>query len=144
MNHKLRLCLIGLIVAALICAVPGAATTHRVSARNSTTDYSQYVGKYPSDMFKKEPALKTKLRTLLGTSYTAFFDRMQTQMPIEKDGEAIVARGCAAHECTVEEAILVIQKGTLYVALRMNSKFSKTFPADRSKLPEALKRAMEQ
>jgi hypothetical protein len=95
-------------------------------------------------MFKKEPALKTKLRTLLGASYKAFFDRMQTQVPIEKDGDAIVARGCAAHECTVEEAILVIQNGTLYVALRMESKFSKTFPADRSKLPEALKRAMEQ
>ena len=144
MNHKLRLCLIGLIVTALICAMPGAATTRNVSARHTSTDYSQYVGKYPSEMFKKEPALKTKLRTLLGTSYKAFFDRLQTEMPIEKDGDAIVARGCAAHECTVEEAILVIQNGTLYVALRMESKFSKTFPADRSKLPEALKRAMEQ
>lgn len=144
MNHKLRLCLIGLFVTALICAGPGAATTRHVSARNTTTDYSQYVGKYPSAMFKKEPALKPKLRTLLGTNYKAFFDRMQTEMPIEKDGTAIVARGCAAHECTVEEAILVIQNETLYVALRMESKFSKTFPADRSKLPEALKRAMEQ
>jgi hypothetical protein len=119
----------------------GAAAT---PAHLTTTDYSQYVGKYPSDMFKKEPGLKTKLRTLLGTSYKAFFDRLQTEMPIEKDGDAIVARGCAAHECTVEEAILVIQNETPYVALRINSKFSKTFPADRSKLPEALKRAMEQ
>jgi len=144
MNHKLRLCLIGLIVTALICAMPGAATTRNVSARHTSTDYSQYVGKYPSEMFKKEPALKTKLRTLLGTSYKAFFDRLQTEMPIEKDGDAIVARGCAAHECTVEEAILVIQNDTPYVALRINSKFSKTFPADRSKLPDALKRAMEQ
>ena len=140
MNHKLRLCLIGLLFTTIICAAAGAATTGHVS----TTDYSRYVGKYPSDMFKKEPALKTKLRTLLGASYKDFFDRMQTQVPIEKDGDAIVARGCAAHECTVEEAILVIQNGTLYVALRMESKFSKTFPADRSKLPEALKRAMEQ
>ena len=144
MNHQLRLCLIGLIVTALICAVPGAATTRNVSARHTNTDYSQYVGKYPSEMFKKEPGLKTKLRTLLGTSYKAFFDRLQTEMPIEKDGDAIVARGCAAHECTVEEAILVIQNDTPYVALRINSKFSKTFPADRSKLPDALKRAMEQ
>src|SRR5262245_45150934 len=67
-----------------------------------TTDYSQYVGKYPSEMFKKEPGLKTKLRTLLGTSYKAFFDRMQVETPIEKDGEAIVMRGCMAHQCTVE------------------------------------------
>lgn len=144
MNFKLRPYSVGLVVAALICAVSSAANTpHHVSAR-SATDYLQYVGKYPSEMFKKEPALKTKLRTLLGTSYKDFFDRLRTEMPIEKDGDAIVARGCAAHECTVEEAILVIQNGTPYVALRMDSKFSKTFPADRSKLPEALKRAMEQ
>ena len=144
MNFKLRSLCIVLVVIALVSTVTGAGTTNDVSAHSTTTDYSRYVGKYPSDMFKKEPALKTKLRTLLGASYKAFFDRMQTQVPIEKDGDAIVARGCAAHECTVEEAILVIQNGTLYVALRMESKFSKTFPADRSKLPEALKRAMEQ
>lgn len=144
MNHKLRPYFIGLVVTAVICIVSSASTPHNISARSATTDYSQYVGKYPSEMFKKEPALKTKLRTLLGASYKAFFDRMQTEMPIEKDGDAIVARGCAAHECTVEEAILVVQNGMPYVALRMNSKFSKTFPADRSKLPEALKRAMEQ
>lgn len=144
MNFKLRSLCIGLVLTAFIFAVPGNITTRTASALAATTDYSPYVGKYPSEMFKKEPALKTKLRTLLGTSYKAFFDRMQTEMPIEKDGNAIVARGCAAHECTVEEAILVIQNDTLYVALRMNSKFSKTFPADRSKLPEALKRAMEQ
>jgi hypothetical protein len=144
MNHKLRPYFIGVVVAALIFAVSGAQTTPSVSARSATTGYFQYVGKYPNEMFKKEPALKTKLRTLLGTSYKAFFDRMQTEVPIEKDGDAIVARGCAAHECTVEEAVLVIRNGTLYVALKMESKFSKTFPADRSKLPEALKRAMEQ
>jgi len=121
-----------------------AGTTPDVTAHGATTDYSQYVGKYPSELFKKEPALKTKLRTLLGANYKAFFDRMQTEMPIERDGEAIVARGCMAHSCTVEEAILVIQNETPYVALRMNGKFSKTFAADRSKLPAALKRAMEQ
>lgn len=140
MNFKVRSYTFGLIVSAIVvCALFANAST-----RSAATDYSKYVGKYPSEMFAKEPALKTKLRTLLGTSYKAFFDRMQTEMPIEKDGDAVVARGCMAHSCTIEEAILVIQNQTPYVALKMNSKFSKTFPADRSKLPEALKRAMEQ
>jgi len=126
-----------LAVAVMLCAFAMPAST-------SATDYAQYVGKYPSEMFKKEPALKAKLRTLLGTSYKAFFDRMQVETPIEKDGDAIVMRGCMAHQCTIEEAILVIQDQTPYAALKMNSKISKTFPADRSKLPAALKRAMEQ
>lgn len=145
MNLKLPSKVLGFVVMGIIaCTVSGNTSLRPVSARPAPTDYFQYVGKYPSEMFKKEPGLKTKLRALLGTSYKAFFERMQTEVPIEKDGEAIVARGCAAHECTVEEAILVIQKGTLYVALKMDSKFSKTFPADRSKLPAALKRAMDQ
>lgn len=140
MNYTARSYSLSLIVPAiLLCAFFANASTH-----SANTDYSQYVGKYPSEMFKKEPALKTKLRTLLGSSYKAFFDRMQVETPIEKDGDAIVMRGCMAHQCTIEEAILVIQNQTPYVALKMNGKFSKTFPADRSKLPEALKRAMEQ
>lgn len=139
MNSKIRSRRVGLIVPAIVlCALLGP------SVRGTGTNYFKYVGKYPSELFKKEPALKTKLRTLLGASYKEFFERMETQTPIERDGDAIVMRGCAAHECTVEEAILVIQNGTPYVALKMNSRISKTFPADRSKLPAALKRAMEQ
>lgn len=113
-------------------------------AHAARTDYAQYVGKYPSEMFKREPALKAKVRTLLGNSYKAFSDRMQVETPIEKDGDALVMRGCMAHECTVEEAVLVIQDGAPYAAPKMNSKYTKTFPGDRSKLPAALKRAMEQ
>lgn len=138
MNVKSRV--FNLIVPAIVLCTLFA----NASSGSVPTDFYQYVGKYPSEMFKKEPALKAKLRTLLGTSYKAFFDRMQTETPIERDGDAIVMRGCAAHECTVEEAVLVIQDQTPYVALKMNSKFSRTFPADRSKLPAALKRAMEQ
>jgi hypothetical protein len=123
--------------AIILCAVAQPLST-------AATDYSQYVGKYPSEMFKKEPALKTKLRTLLGTSYKAFFDRMQVETPIEKDGDALVMRGCMAHQCTVEEAILVIEGQTPYAALKIEGKIRKTFPADQSKLPAALKRAMEQ
>lgn len=139
MNFKLRSHSFSLIALAIVlCALFANASSR------SGTDYFQYVGKYPSEMFKKEPELKVKMRMLLGKSYKAFTDRMQVEMPIERDGDAIVARGCMAHSCTIEEAILVIQKQTPYVALKMNSKFSKTFPADRSKLPEALKRAMQQ
>src|SRR5262249_34555053 len=123
MTPKLRSYFLALTATAVIvCAVAASVSRPGVSAR-AATDYSQYVGKYPSEMFKKEPGLKTRLRTLLGTSYKAFFDRLQTEVPIEKDGDAIVARGCMAHSCTVEEAILVIQNETPYVALRMNGKF---------------------
>ena len=118
----------------------------RGQASPGASDYEKYVGKYPSELFRGVPAIKTRLRQLLGVNYKAFFDRMQVETPIEKDGDVLVMRGCMAHQCTIEEAILAIDlnDGKLYVALKMDSKINRTFPANRSQLPDALKRAMAQ
>jgi hypothetical protein len=117
----------------------------RGQRRAGSSDLEKYVGKYPSELFRDVPAVKSRLRDLLGASYKAFFDRMQVQTPIEKEDEALVMRGCMKHLCTIEESILVIDlnDGTPYVALKRDSKINRTFPANRSLLPEALKRAME-
>lgn len=106
----------------------------------------KYVGKYPSELFRDLPAVKSRLRALLGTNYQAFMDRMRVETPIEKDGDVLLMRGCMAHLCTIEEAILVLQlsDGRPFVALRSDGTFSKTFPANRSMLPDALIKAMAQ
>jgi hypothetical protein len=109
-----------------------------------SSNLERYVGKYPTELFRAVPSVKTRLRQLLGTNYQAFTDRMQVETPIEKDGDTIVMRGCMAHSCTIEEAILVIDlnDGTPYVALKFNSKFRPVFAADRSQIPDSLRRAM--
>lgn len=111
-----------------------------------TSNLERYVGKYPSELFRGVPSVKTRLRQLLGTNYKAFTDRMQVETPIERDGDTIVMRGCMAHSCTIEEAILVIDlnDGTPYVALKFDSKFRPVFAADRSQIPQSLRRAMRQ
>ncbi|PYS22196.1 MAG: hypothetical protein DMF72_14650 [Acidobacteria bacterium] len=118
----------------------------RGQASPDPSDLGKYAGKYPSEMFRDVPAIRTRLRRLLGVNYKAFTDRMQVEVPFEKDGDVLVTRGCMAHSCTIEEAILAIDlnDASVYVALKMNSKISRTFPANRSQLPEALKRAMAQ
>ncbi len=110
------------------------------------SNYEKFVGKYPSELFRQVPAIRTRLRELLGASYQAFNDRMQVETPIEKDGDTIVMRGCMAHLCTIEEAILAVDlnDGKLYVALRTDGVFSKTVPANRTLLPDALRKAMTQ
>ena len=117
----------------------------RRESASSSQNLARYVGKYPSEFFRREPSVKTRLRSLLGASYKTFFDRLQVEMPIERDGDSLVARGCMAHSCGVEEAILVIDlaDGTPYAALRISGKF-RTFATDRSRIPEALERAMKQ
>lgn len=117
----------------------------RGQANPDSSDLERYAGKYPSELFRGVPAIKTRLRQLLGVNYKAFTDRMQVEVPFEKDGDVLITRGCMAHSCTIEEALLAIDldHGKLYVALKFNGKISRTFPANRSELPEALKRAME-
>jgi hypothetical protein len=116
---------------------PGASTVNG--------DLSRYAGKYPSELFRREPALKTRLRTLLGANYNSFFVRLQTEMPIENDGGVLIARGCMAHQCTIEEAILAIDLGndTLHVAIKSNSRYRPTL-SERGAIPAALRRAMNQ
>ena len=114
------------------------------SSAGGNQDLSRYAGKYPSELFRQQPVLKTRLRTLLGANYRSFFDRLQTEMPIENDGGVLIVRGCMAHQCTIEEAILAIDLGndTLHCAIKFNSRF-RTW-SERGSIPAALRRAMSQ
>jgi len=111
------------------------------------SDLGRYAGKYPSVLFKGAPGLRPRLRTLLGSNYKLFFDRLQTEMPIENDGGVLIARGCRAHECTVEESILAIDLSAnqLHVAIKsaeFRGRF-KTWSEGGGNIPAALKRAMQ-
>jgi hypothetical protein len=124
----------------------GVEILPRGQSTPESSSLERYVGKYPNELFRGVPSVKTRLRQLLGTNYKAFTDRMQVETPIEKDGDTIVMRGCMAHSCTIEEAILVIDlnDGTPYVALKFDSKFRPIFAADKSLIPQSLRRAMRQ
>ncbi len=138
---------------ALIAAVLFGPSIHgRTESGNLLTPQRQdnlgrYVGLYPGDLFKGEPGLKRRLRALLGRNYGMFMGRLQTQMPIEDYDSALIVRGCMAHQCTIEDAILVIGRdGRLHVAIksqRFGGKF-RIFSQDRAHIPEALHRAMRQ
>jgi hypothetical protein len=126
----------------IVDLTPKATTAPSSGAKLANLE--SYVGKYPSDLFKGVPSVKTRLRTLLGPNYNAFLGRLQTQVPIENDSGALVVRGCKAHDCTVEEAILVIKldDDTLHCAIMRNSTW-KTYTKSPT-VPPALTRAMKQ
>ncbi len=117
------------------------------SSDSGTSNLARYVGKYPSALFKGARGLRTRLRTLLGSNYKMFFDRLQTEMPIENDGGVLIARGCMAHECTIEESILAIDLSAdkLHVAIK-SAEFGgrfKTWSEHGGNVPAALRRAMQ-
>ncbi len=129
------------IMSAVITSVTG--TTSGVNPQR----LEAYVGKYPSDLLRGVPSLKTRLRTLLGRNYALFMERLQTEIPIENDAGALVARGCMAHSCGVEEAVMVINLADrkLHCAI-LSEKFGgkfKVFSEDSAHIPGALTRAIK-
>ena len=114
---------------------------------DSNRDLARYAGKYPSEMFRREPGLKTRIRALLGTNYKLFFDRLQTEMLIENDGGVLIVHGCMAHECTIEESILALDLGAdkIHIAIKsadFRGRF-KTWSEGGGNVPDALRRAMQ-
>lgn len=114
---------------------------------DSKRDLSRYAGKYPSELFRREPGLKTRIRALLGANYKLFFDRLQTEVPIENDGGVLIIHGCMAHGCTIEESTLAIDLGAdkIHVAIKsaeFRGRF-KTWSEGGSAIPDALRRAMQ-
>jgi hypothetical protein len=112
------------------------------------TDLGKYVGRYPSDLFKGEPGLKQRLRRFLGVNYKLFVERLQTEMPIEDYDGALIVRGCKAHSCGFEVAILAVRPvdGRLHVAIK-SEKFGgkfRIFSQDKAHIPAALDYAMRQ
>ena len=115
---------------------------------HDSRDLVSYVGRYPGELLRGEPDIRTRLQKLLGTNYQMFVDRLQTEMPIESDANTLIARGCMAHQCGIEESILAINlgAGTLHVAVksaRFGGRFN-TYSENRATIPAALSRAMRQ
>lgn len=113
----------------------------------SNRELARYAGKYPSDLFRHEPGLKTRIRRLLGANYKLFFDRLQTEMTIVNDGGVLIIHGCMAHECTIEESILALDLGAdkIHVAIKSDDfqgEF-KTWSEGGASIPAALRRAMQ-
>jgi len=115
---------------------------------NDNQRLSRYVGRYPSELFRGVPSLKARLRKLLGANYQFFFNRLQTEMPIENDGGVLIVQGCMAHQCTIEVAILAIDLANdkLHVAIKSTEfrNVYKLWSEPGASVPAALRRAMQQ
>ncbi len=143
---KLSAIALTLIVFTVIATDSGRSDVAKAGAERQGLE--SYVGKYPSELFKREPGLKRRVKTLLGPNYSFFIARLQVEMPIENIEGTLIARGCMAHSCGVEEAILAIglNDGKLHAAIlsqKFRGKF-KLFSEDKGHVPAALRRAIGQ
>src|SRR4030095_4971002 len=69
-------------------------------------DLAKYVDEYPVELMKV-PAVKSRLKLLLGKRYADFDVSISVQAPMKMDGDFLFASGCMAHACTIMEAAFV-------------------------------------
>ena len=129
------------VAAILMFCVLFSTNCVRAAAGADGQRYAKYAGKYPSEFLKAEPDVKRRLQAILGANYSFFTGRLQTEMPIENVKGVLVAKGCKAHECGAELAIILItlSDGKIHCAIRSESypKKVKTFSEDPQHFPSA-------
>jgi len=99
-----------LLVISLVVSGFGSLSLHAQTKEKKPAlpkDIARFENEYPMDLFKV-PAVKTRLRTLLGKSYNSFMEAIDTQEAMEKSDNLLVGKGCAKGLCTIYEAMIVI------------------------------------
>jgi hypothetical protein len=88
----------------------------------------------------KVPAVKARLKTLLGRRYTDFVYSIDVQSPMKMAGDFLFANGCMAHACTINEAAFVIdvKNKRIHAMLYEKDKAPLYFNEDKAPTPQIL------
>jgi hypothetical protein len=78
------------------------------AARDRDVDLDKYVGKHPDRQFLALTAVHDPLAKLLGKRLDKFLRALEVTAPMEQVGRDLVASGCMAHNCTVEQSAFAI------------------------------------
>jgi hypothetical protein len=95
-----------------------------------------------SDKILKNPAIKTRLKNLLGKkSYAAFLESWETQNPIIKKGNFLFSSGCLIHACGHAESAMAIDfvNQTIHVSIFRETEKTKYFNEKGRKTPASIK-----
>ena len=104
---RLVLCFHIAIFSCLILAILFPASVHAQKRPELPAKLDAYEGKYPN-RFMKLPAVRTRLRALLGKYYDDFIERMGVQGEFGRKGDILSVEGLMPHMGGSEDAILVI------------------------------------
>jgi len=119
----------------LTTAALGQTAKHPALPNNLT----KYVDKYPVDLMKV-PAVKSRLKALLGRRYSEFDESIGVQHMIEKKGEFLLASGCMPHLCINNAAAFVIdlKNKRVHAAIYEENAAPRYFNEDKAATPQVL------
>ena len=91
----------------LSVSVPAASGQSAAKRPVLPINLSKYIDEYPAALMKV-PAVKARLRALLGKRYPDFVISIDVQSPMKKVGDFLFTNGCMPHACTINEAAFAI------------------------------------
>jgi hypothetical protein len=94
-----------------------------------------------SDKFLNNPAIKTRMKKLLGKEYALFMESFETLNPITKKGNFLFSSGCLIHACTHLESAIAIDliNKTIHVAIFRQNEKDKYFNEDGKATPKVIR-----
>jgi hypothetical protein len=95
-----------------------------------------------SDSLLKNPAIKARMKRLLGNKYVSFMESFETLSPVTKEGDYLFSSGCLIHACThLESAIAVdLVKRTIHAAIFRQNKKTRIFNEGGQATPEVIRK----
>lgn len=126
--------LVGILAMSMVAAA-AQTVRHPALPRNLT----QYVGEYPVKLMKV-PAVKSRLKTLLGRRYSDFDTSISVQHTMTREGDFLLASGCMAHACTINEAAFVIdlKNKRIHAVIYEKDAAPRFFNEDKTATPQIL------
>lgn len=124
---------------AVIFLVPAAVLAQTAKHPALPPNLAKYVGKYPADLMKV-PAVRSRLRALLGRSYSEFDNATGVQHEIEKKGDFLLAAGCTPHLCASIQAAFVIdlKNKRIHAVIYDEDEAPRYFNEDKAATPKVL------
>jgi serine/threonine protein kinase len=125
---------------------PSPTPTSTPSLNFDLSRLNKYVGKYPFELFKKEPSFQRRLRTFLGSNYNDFDSNFTVQSPISKEGNFYILEGCRAHHCDYEESKLVVDVvgNAIHCAIISFGKRERVYSENKQKPPAILRHLIDE
>ena len=123
----------------LITLVLGLTATAQTKKPALPSNLAKYVDEYPVKLMKV-PAVKTRLKTLLGKKYPTFDSYITVQSPMTQVGDFLFASGCLPHSCTISEAAFAIdlKNKRIHAVIYEQNLAPKFYNEDKAQTPQVL------
>lgn len=96
-----------LLLVTLVSCFSATAQTAKTRRPALPSDIAAVAGQ-DSDSLLKNPAIKARMKKLLGNKYGSFMESFETLNPVTKEGNLLFSSGCLIHACTHLESAIAI------------------------------------